>query len=200
MDLCPPWGPWAPPAGVNRALLWPNRANSLLGSLCSCWDCTPLPSGKKQKESVLGQGKSNKRWESLTQMHISYLSEGPSKLACFGLADLPVVTSLGLVWHGPALPALPRPCPTTTAAAQLLLVAEGSRLLLLDQAKARQARQAQAKPSQGKAQQASQPRQGRGCILQPRLLGTATFLAGAPDITKNRDLGHFRSKQVSKKS
>ena len=33
--------------------------------------------------------------------------------------------------------------------------------MLLDQAKARQARQAQARPSQGKAQQASQPSQGR---------------------------------------
>ena len=34
-------------------------------------------------------------------------------------------------------------------------------LLLLDKAKARQARQAQARPSQGKAQQASQPSQSR---------------------------------------
>ena len=39
--------------------------------------------------------------------------------------------------------------------------AEGGRLLLLDKAKARQARQAQARPSQGKAQQASQPSQSR---------------------------------------
>ena len=30
---------------------------------------------------------------------------------CLGLAGLPVVPSLGLVWHGPALPALPSPGP-----------------------------------------------------------------------------------------
>ena len=59
-----------------------------------------------------------------------------------------VVPCLGLVWPGPALPArttgrLRRPA---AAAPPLLL------LLLL----ARQARQAQARPSQGKAQQASQ--------------------------------------------
>ena len=76
------------------------------------------------------------------------------KVACFGLAGLPAVPSLGLVWPGPVLPALPA---TTTAAAQPPPAAEGGRLLLL----ARQARQAQARPSQGKAQQASQPSQGR---------------------------------------
>ncbi len=32
---------------------------------------------------------------------------GTAKLACFGLAGLPVVPSLGLVWPGPVLPALP---------------------------------------------------------------------------------------------
>ena len=77
-----------------------------------------------------------------------------------GLAGLLVVPCLGLVWPGPVLPALPA---TTTAAAQPP-AAEGGRLLLLDQAKARRARQArqgQARASQGKAQQASQPSQGR---------------------------------------
>ena len=78
--------------------------------------------------------------------------------ACLGLAGLLVVPCLGLVWPGPVLPALPA---ATTAAAQPPPAAEGGRLLLL----ARQARQAQARPSQGKAQQASQPSQGRltGC-------------------------------------
>ena len=33
---------------------------------------------------------------------------------CFGLAGLPVVPSLGLVWPGPVLPALPWPGPATT--------------------------------------------------------------------------------------
>ena len=81
----------------------------------------------------------------------------PARTACLGLAGLLVVPCLGLVWPGPVLPALPA---TTTAAAQPPPAAEGCRLLLLDQAKARQARQArqaQARPSQGKAQQASQP-------------------------------------------
>ena len=81
--------------------------------------------------------------------------------SCFGLAGLPVVPSLGLVWPGPVLPALPA---TTTAAAKPPPAAEGGRLLLLDQAKARrarQARQARARPSQGWAQQASQPSQSR---------------------------------------
>ena len=81
--------------------------------------------------------------------------------SCFGLAGLPVVPCLGLVWPGPVMPALPWPGPaTTTAAAKPPPAAEGGRLLLLDQAKARQARQAQARPSQGKAQQASQPKVG----------------------------------------
>ena len=60
-------------------------------------------------------------------------------IACLGLAGL-LVPCLGLVQ-------------------QQQPAAEGGRLLLLDQAKARQARQAQARPSQGKAQQASQPSQ-----------------------------------------
>ena len=80
-------------------------------------------------------------------------SSGPGQHT-LGLAGLLVVPCLGLVWPGPVLPALPA---TTTAAAQPPPAAEGGRLLLLDQAKARQARQAQAGPSQGKAQQASQP-------------------------------------------
>ena len=75
-----------------------------------------------------------------------------------GLAGLPVA-SLGLVWPGPVLPALPWPGPATTtgrlrqmaAAAARLLLLSSSSPLLLDQAKARQARQAQARPSQGKA-------------------------------------------------
>ena len=33
---------------------------------------------------------------------------------CLGLAGLPVVPSLGLVWPGPVLPALPWPGPATT--------------------------------------------------------------------------------------
>ena len=57
------------------------------------------------------------------------------KVACFGLAGLPVVPSIGFVWPGPVLPALPA---TTIAAAQPPLAAEGGRLLFL----ARQARQA----------------------------------------------------------
>ena len=76
-----------------------------------------------------------------------------NKPPCFGLAGLPVVPSLGLVWPGPVLPALP--ATTTTAAAKPLPAAEGGRLLLL----ARQARQVKARPSQGWAQQASQPSQ-----------------------------------------
>ena len=63
------------------------------------------------------------------------------------MAGLPVVPSLGLAWPGPALP-WPGP-ETTTAAAKPPPAAEGGRLLLLDPAKARQARQAQARPSQG---------------------------------------------------
>ena len=46
----------------------------------------------------------------------------PTHDACFGLAGLPVVPSLGLVWPGPVLPALPDlpwpgPATTTTASA-----------------------------------------------------------------------------------
>ena len=52
-----------------------------------------------------------------------------------------------LPWSGMGLSCLP-------------CLAFGGRLLLLQQFKARQARQAQARPSQGKAQQASQPSQG----------------------------------------
>ena len=55
--------------------------------------------------------------------------------SCFGLAGLPVVPRLGLVWPGPVMPALPWPGPaTTTAAAKPPPAAEGGRLLLLDQA------------------------------------------------------------------
>ena len=95
-----------------------------------------------------------------------------NKPPCFGLAGLPVVPSLGLVWPGPVLPALPA---TTTgrlrrlAAAALLPLLL---LLLLDQARARQARQAQARPSQGKTQQASQPSQG----LNPENYQISNFL------------------------
>ena len=86
------------------------------------------------------------------------------RVACLALAGLLVVPCLALVWPGPVLPALPWPGPATTtgrlrrpaAAAPPLLL-----LLLLDQAKPRQARQAQARPSQGKAQKASQPSQGK---------------------------------------
>ena len=79
-----------------------------------------------------------------------------------GLAGLPVVPSLGLVWPGPVLPALPWPGPaTTTGRLRRPAAASPPLLLLLDQAKARQARQAQARPSQGWAQQASQPSQSR---------------------------------------
>ena len=79
-------------------------------------------------------------------------AHGQAPNSCFALAGLPVVPCLGLVWPGPVLPALPWSGPaTTTAAAKPPPAAEGGRLLLLDQAKARQARQAKAKPSQAKA-------------------------------------------------
>ena len=71
-----------------------------------------------------------------------------------GLSGLLVVPCLGLVWPGPVLPALPA---TTTGRLRRPAAAAPPLLLLL----ARQARQAQARPSQGKAQQASQPSQGR---------------------------------------
>ena len=64
--------------------------------------------------------------------------------------------------------------PIFFAAAQLPPAAEGGRLLLLDQAKARQAgqaRQAQARPSQGWAQQASQPSQSRVGLALPEAEG-----------------------------
>ena len=80
-------------------------------------------------------------------------------------AWLACLLCLALAWSGLGLPCLP--ClglvqqQQPTAPAQPPPAAEGGRLLLLDQAKARQARQAQARPSQGKAQQASQPSQSR---------------------------------------
>ena len=111
------------------------------------------------------------------QVLILIFSQSHLPAIAFGLAGLPVVPSLGLVWPGPvlpALPALPWPGPaTTTATAKPPPAAEGGRLLLLDQAlqeaKARQARQAQARPSEGKVQQASQPSQSR--ILGPKAQG-----------------------------
>ena len=87
-----------------------------------------------------------------------------ARLAHLGLAGLLVVPCLGLVWPGPVLPALPWPGPaTTTGRLRRPAAAAPPLLLLLDQAKARRARQArqgQARASQGKAQQASQPSQG----------------------------------------
>ena len=83
------------------------------------------------------------------------------------MAGLPVVPCLGLVWPGPVMPALPWPGPaTTTGRLRRPAAASPPLLLLLDQAKARQARQAQARPSQGWAQQASQPSQSRGSRYQ----------------------------------
>ena len=93
----------------------------------------------------------------------THLNEGDPEGVTSKVSYGPVVPGLGLVWPGPLMPALPWPGPaTTTAAAQPPPAAEGGRLLLL----ARQARQAQARPSQGKAQQASQPSQSR--ILGPK--------------------------------
>ena len=80
------------------------------------------------------------------------------------------------VYKRQVLPALPWPGPATSTGRLRRLAAAAPPprllllLLLLDQANARQARQAQARPSQGKAQQASQPSQGRGCFFQTPLL------------------------------
>ena len=94
----------------------------------------------------------------------------------------PVVPGLGLVWPGPVMPALPWPGPatTTTAAAKPPPAAEGGRLLLL----ARQARQAQARPSQGWAQQASQPSQSRVGLLPPTNEDLVTFGRPEADFVK----------------
>ena len=62
---------------------------------------------------------------------------------CFGLAGLPVVPCLGLVWPGPVMPALPWPGPATTtgrlrrpaaASPPLLLLLDQAGMLLLEQA------------------------------------------------------------------
>ena len=63
--------------------------------------------------------------------------------SCFGLAGLPVVPCLGLVWPGPVMPALPWPGPATTtgrlrrpaaASPPLLLLLDQAGMLLLEQA------------------------------------------------------------------
>ena len=111
-----------------------------------------------QKKCFLGR----KTKTTLREMSHSGATGVEKNTPWLGSAGLLVLPCLGLVWPGPVLSALPWLVPaTTTAAAQPPPAAEGGRLLLLlDQAKAKHARQAQARPSQGKAQQASQPSQG----------------------------------------
>ena len=79
----------------------------------------------------------------------------PMPESCFGLAGLPVVPCLGLVWPGPVMPALPWPGPATTTGHLRRPGAAPPLLLLLNQENAMQARQVQARLGQGQAQQVS---------------------------------------------
>ena len=85
----------------------------------------------------------------------------PAMLGLPALAWLACLLCLALAWSGLGLSCLP--CLPCLELLQQQPAAKGGRLLLLERSKARQAgqaRQAQARPSQGKAQQASQPSQG----------------------------------------
>ena len=90
----------------------------------------------------------------------------PEKPSCFGLAGLPVVPSLGLVWPGPALP---WPGPATTAAARPPKAAGCC---------CWQGRQDRPRPDQAKAGHNRQASQAKAGVYKPN--------SGEPKLTTGR--------------